>query len=136
MKRGKIMTNLEKLIQVLGETFPGIDFNENEIDGDLCGCGWIACPLGDCNNEKCPFADFWQDKYVLHDLKQEPDADITTGYVVFVDDEGTEIPYSGCIHPTYSHAMDEMDQAEYHGWATSIQAVKFVFNSKGGGKNA
>jgi hypothetical protein len=130
------MTNLEKLIQVLGETFPGTKFVEKEIIEGLASCRWIACYNHSGVCEKCPTEDFWHQRYVLRDLKPEPDADITTGYVVFVDDEGTEIPYSGCIHPTYSHAMDEMDQAEYHGWITSIQAVKFRFVSKGGGKNA
>ena len=132
------MTNLEKLIQVLGETFPGTKFDEDEMKGDLCGCTWLICPVeGGCQPEKCGcINEFWNEDYVLHDLKPEPDADITTGYVVMVDDEGTEIPYSGCIHPTFHHAGDEVEKAEYRGWTTSIRAVKFVFTSKGGGKNA
>lgn len=131
------MTNLEKLIQVLGETFPGTKFVEKEILEDLGHCGWLACGVkGNCNIEECRNEDFWHEDYVLHNLKPEPDADIVTGYIVMVDDEGTEIPYSGCIHPTYSHAMDELDQAEYHGWFTSIKPVTFRFTTKGGGKNA
>ena len=130
------MTNLEKLIQVLGETFPGTEFVESEVKDDLGCCGWLSCLNKEGYCDKCEIENFWHQRYVLHDLKPEPDANITTGYVVFVDDEGIQIPYSGCIHPTYSHAMDEMDQAEYHGWTTSIQAVKFRFASKGGGKNA
>lgn len=130
------MTNLEKLIQVLKETFPGTKFVEKEIKETLSACGFIACydPKGLCEN--CPSENFWNNPYVLHNLKPEPDDDIVTGYIVMVDDDGTQIPYSGCIHPTYSHAMDELDQAEYHGWITSIQAIKFRFASKGGGKNA
>ena len=132
-----MMTNLEKLIQVLGETFPGTKFDAKEIADIIGSCDCIICD-NECATKgiNCPYEIYWEEEYILHDLKPEPDANITTGYVVFVDDEGTEIPYSGCIHPTYSHAMDEMDQAEYHGWATSIQVVKFVFTSKGGGKNA
>lgn len=132
------MTNLEKLFQVLGETFPGIEFSKMEVKDGLRYCTFIDC-------DKCKWKrecdekggiNFWGTDYILHDLKPEADADITTGYVVMVDDEGTEIPYSGCIHPTWKHAEEEVDQAGYHGWTTSIRAVKFVFTSKGGGKNA
>ena len=131
------MTNLEKLIQVLGETFPGTGFVEKEIKDDLGCCGWLSCYNKDGYCDKCELEDFWHQHYILHDLKPEPDADINTGYVVMVlDDEGKEIPYSGCIHPTWKHAEEEVDQAEYHGWMTSTRAVKFAFTSKGGGKNA
>lgn len=131
------MTNLEKLIQVLGETFTGIGFCEEEIRDDMIGCNWMKCPSEDCPETACFVSNFWEKEYVLRDLKPEPDANITTGYVVMVlDDEGKEIPYSGCIHPTWKHAEEEVDQAEYHGWMTSTRAVKFVFTSKGGGKNA
>lgn len=132
------MTNLEKLIQVIGETFPGAKFDEKEIEEHFSPCTFLDC--NECNfQHECsddPKYDFWHQRYVLHDLKPEPDDNITTGYVVMVDDEGTEIPYSGCIHPTFHHAEDEVENAEYHGWTTSIRAVKFVFTSKGGGKNA
>ena len=128
------MTNLEKLIQVLGETFPGTKFDEKEIEDYMSDCTFLNC--NECKfQHECddnPKYGFWNQRYVLRDLKPEPDADITTGYVVMVDDEGTEIPYSGCIHPTWKHAEEEVDQAEYHGWMTSIRAVKFRFTSKGG----
>ena len=130
------MTNLEKLIQVLGETFPDTKFENMEIKDVLKYCTFLDC-------DECKFKrecdtnggiDFWNEDYILRDLKPEPDDDIVTGYFVMVDDEGNQIPYSGCIHPTYSHAMDEMDQAEYRGWTTSIQAVKFRLVAKGGVK--
>ena len=130
------MTNLEKLFQVLGETFPGIKFVESEVKNDLGCCGWLACRNKEGFCDVCEIENFWYDRYTSKDMKPEPDADITTGYVVMVDDEGTEIPYSGCIHPTWKHAEEEIDQAEYHGWITSIRSVKFRFTSKGGGKNA
>lgn len=133
-----MMTNLEKLIQVLGETFPGTTFDKQEVKDVLKHCTFLDCD--DCMFQRkcdtCGGYEFWDADYVLHDLKPEPDADITIGYVVMVDDEGTEIPYSGCIHPSYSNAMEEVDNAEYHGWITSARAVKFRFAPKGGGKNA
>lgn len=132
------MTNLEKLMEVLKKTFPGTGFVEDEIETVVRRCQFIDCKQ--CKmSRQCdigPGYSFWESEYEVHDLKPEPDAEITTGYVVMVDDEGTEIPYSGCIHPTFRHAEDEAENAEYHGWTTSIRAVKFRFTSKGGGKNA
>lgn len=132
------MTNLDKLIQVLKETFPCTKFDEKEIEDYFSPCTFLDC--NECKYQhECddnPKYDFWHKDYILHDLKPEPDDEIVTGYIVMVDDEGNQIPYSGCIHPTYSHAMDELDQAEYHGWVTSIKPVTFRLVTKGGGKNA
>lgn len=125
------MTNLEKLFQVLVETFPGTKFVEKEILEDLASCGWLACYNHSGVCEKCPTEDFWNQRYVLHDLKPEK---THTGYMVMVEDDGHFISYSGCIHPSYSNAMEEVDNAEYHGWNAHIKSVEFIM--KGGGKNA
>ena len=131
------MTNLEKLIQVIGETFPGTEFDESDVRRRLQKCAWIICPIeGECNPTKCQVEDFWEMEYALHDLKPEPDADIVTGFVVMVYDDKTRIPYSGCIYPTYKQTENEVEEAESHGWTTSIKSVKFQMISKGGGKNA
>lgn len=122
------MTNLEKLIQVLGETFPGTEFDEDEISDLFGSCGMIVCPIkGECDPVKCPVINFWERDYVLRDLKPEK---THTGYMVMVDDDGKFISYSGCIHPSYSNAMEEVDNAEYHGWNAHIKSVEFVM--KGG----
>ncbi len=72
-------------------------------------------------------------KYVkrkMRDMKPEHDADIITGYVVMVEDDGTWFPYSKSIHPSYSNAVEEVETAEYHGWNAHIKSVEFVL--KGG----
>ena len=125
------MTNLEKLIQVLGETFPGTKFVEKEILEDLASCGWLACYNHSGVCEKCPTEDFWHQRYVPNDLKDPEKPEKThTGYMVMVEDDGKFVSYSGCIHPSYSNAMEELDNAEYHGWLAHIKSVEFVM--KGG----
>lgn len=124
------MTNLEKLFEVLKETFPGMKFVEKEIKEDLASCGWIACYNHSGVCEKCPTEDFWNQHYVPRDMKPEPDSDIITGYVVMVEDDGTWFPYSKSIHPSYSNAVEEVETAEYHGWNAHIKSVEFVL--KGG----
>lgn len=123
------MTNLEKLIQVLGETFPETPFSAGEIEETLMRCQFIDCKrckmLRECDSY--PGYDFWGSEYVSHDLKPEK---THTGYMVMVEDEGKIISYSGCIHPSYSSAMEEVDNAEYHGWNAHIKSVEFVM--KGG----
>lgn len=123
------MTNKEKLLQVLGETFPNTKFDENEIEDYLYPCTFLNCK--ECKYQKeCDEGsqyDFWHSDYVCNGMKPEK---IHTGYMVMVEDEGNIISYSGCIHPSYSNAMEELDNAEYHGWLAHIKSVEFVM--KGG----
>lgn len=123
------MTNKEKLIEVMKKTFPGIKFVEEEIKDYLFPCSFLDCDECKFQNEcdDSPQYDFWNKDYVLHDLKPEK---THTGYMVMVEDEGNIISYSGCIHPSYSNAMEELDNAEYHGWLAHIKSVEFVM--KGG----
>lgn len=123
------MTNLEKLIQVIGETFPGTKFDEEEIKEYFSPCTFLDCKRCTMQRE-CDTNgqyNFWNSIYIPPNLKVEK---THTGYMVMVDDDGKIISYSGCIHPSYSNAMEEVDNAEYHGWNAHIKSVEFVM--KGG----
>lgn len=119
------MTNFERLVEVLKKTFPGTNFCFEELHDYLEDCGGLRCDAIPC--DKCKNTDFWMQEYNWQVPKPEK---THTGYMVMVEDEGNFISYSGCIHPSYSNAMEEVDNAEYHGWNAHIKSVEFVM--KGG----
>lgn len=122
------MTNFERLVEVLKKTFPGTNFCFEELHDYLEDCGGLKCDGIPC--DKCKNTDFWMQNYEIVPCIPEEKPVYRVGYKIMVDDEGNAIPYSGTIHPTFEHAMDEMDDAEYHGWCCEIEKVYFTEERK------
>lgn len=127
------MTNLEKLIEILKTAYPNVPFVPDEIMDELeHTCMFISCDnqeFDEVCKTSCRFHLFWDCEYI-YPKTGEYNPKFHTGYMVMVEDDGHFISYSGCIHPSYSNAMEEVDNAEYHGWNAHIKSVEFVM--KGG----
>lgn len=118
------MTNFEKLMEVLKKTFPEIKFCDSELHDYLGKCGALKCIDGPC--DKCKTHDFWVQDYKIVPCIPEEKPVYKVGYKIMIDDDGNRIPYSGTIHPSFEHAMNEMDDAEYHGWLCNIEKIYFT----------
>ena len=55
------MTNREKLIQMLKETFGEENFDSEEIIGYTLSCEMLKCAKTSCS--ECPLDDFWNQEY-------------------------------------------------------------------------
>lgn len=55
------MTNREKLIEVLKETFGEDNFDIEEIHGHTIDCEMLKCNAENCS--ECPFYKFWKQDY-------------------------------------------------------------------------
>lgn len=55
------MTNREKFVQMLKETFGEENFDSEEIKGHTLGCEMLKCNTENC--KECPFDNFWKQEY-------------------------------------------------------------------------
>lgn len=106
------------------KTFPGTNFCFEELRESLADCGGLKCYEGTC--DECGKTDFWFQDYKIVPCILEEKPVYKVGYKIMVDDDGKQITYSGTIHPSFEHAMNEMDDAEYHGWLCNIEKVYFM----------
>ena len=55
------MTNREKFVQMLKETFGEENFDSEEITGYTLSCEMLKCDKTSCS--ECPFDNFWKQEY-------------------------------------------------------------------------